>query len=260
MPAPPVGPAPAAVETTASEIETLGAVNLERWRTHRRNLVEGLPRVPGELAGAIGRLADEVGRLGLAALLPLVALFVGAGFLAEWLFLRGTRNLRKRVLSASEATVGSRVRKVALRLLLALISVVMFALASLGAFLIFEWPLLFRAVAGRFLLAFILLRLGLVVARVLLAPTLPQLRVMPIDTDDATFWLRRWTALLAVYVFGSALVRSFRRPGRRPADTVDPGLFAGAGAGRRHHRDHPAPPPRAGGRRRRRRRSQRHAE
>jgi small-conductance mechanosensitive channel len=205
----PSEPVPVPVES-ASEFESFAAANLERLREHRRNLVAGLPRLPAELAAAIGRLVDEVGRLGLAALAPLVALFVGAGFLAEWLFLRATRSLRKRVLIASEATVGSRVRKVALRLLLALISVVMFALASLGVFLAFDWPPLFRSVAGRFLLAFILLRLGLVIARVMLAPTLPQLRVLPIDTDDAIFWLRRWTALLAVFVFGSALVRSFR--------------------------------------------------
>jgi small-conductance mechanosensitive channel len=215
-PAPPPAEAagPATLET--SEIEELGAAAVERWRRHRETLVAGLPKVPGELAAALGRLAAEVGRLGLVALAPLIALFVGAGLMAEWLFLRGTRTLRKQVLVASEATVGSRVRKVVLRLLLALMSVVIFALASLGAFLIFDWPPLFRNVAGRFLLAFIVLRLGLVVARVLLAPTLPQLRVMPIDTDEARFWLNRWVALLTVFVVGWALATSFRELGAAP--------------------------------------------
>ena len=213
----PAGPAEAEPATQSnletSEIEEFGAAAIEHFREHRKTLAEGLPRAPAEIGAALGRLADEVGGLGVLGLAPLVAFFVGAGLVAEWLFLRSTRTLRKRVLVASEATVGSRVRKAALRLLLALVSVVVFALASLGAFLAFDWPPLFRAVVGRFLFAFILMRLGLVVARVLLAPTLPQLRVIPIDTDDAVFWVRRWTALLGVFMFGWALASSFRELG-----------------------------------------------
>ena len=216
-PAPAVAPVPAPepvpAELETSEIEQFGAEALDHLRHHRENLAEGLPRVPSEVAAALGRLASEVGGLGLLALIPLIVGFVGAGLLAEWLFLRSTRTLRKRVLVASEATVGSRVRKAALRLLLALVSVVMFALASLGAFLAFEWTPLFRIVAGRFLFAVIIVRLGLVVARVLLAPTLPQLRVIPVDTDEATFWVRRWAALLSIFMFGWALATSFRELG-----------------------------------------------
>src|SRR4051812_45127181 len=77
----PSEPVPVPVEST-SEFESFAAANLERLREHRGNLVAGLPRLPAELAAAISRLVDEVGRLGLAALAPLVALFVGAGFLA----------------------------------------------------------------------------------------------------------------------------------------------------------------------------------
>ena len=204
---------PTGAELEATGIEEFGTAAIEHFREHRKTLAEGLPRVPAELGAALGRLAEEVGGLGIVALAPLVAFFVGAGLVAEWLFLRSTRSLRKRLLVASEATVGSRVRKAALRLLLALVSVVAFAAASLGVFLAFDWPPLFRAVVGRFLFAFILMRLGLVVARVLLAPTSPQLRVIPIDTDDAVFWIRRWTALLAVFMFGWALATSFRELG-----------------------------------------------
>ena len=85
-------------------------------------------------------------RLGLLGPAPLVAGFVGAGLVAEWLFLRGTRRLRRGVLGAPRRRSAAVCARSALRLLLALVSVVMFAAASLGAFLLFDWPPLFRAV------------------------------------------------------------------------------------------------------------------
>jgi small-conductance mechanosensitive channel len=211
----PAGHEPAEIEPAG--FEAFGISTLERWQQHRERITAALPNLPTEIAAAIRRLGDEVSVWGLLSIMPLIAGFVGAGLVAEGLFLRATRRLRRRVLHASEATVGARIRKVGLRLVLALVSVVIFAAASLGAFLLFDWPPLFRTVIGRFLFAFLLLRLGLVIGRVLLQPALPQLRIVPIDTTDARFWFIRWVALLAVFSIGWASATSLRMLGIDPA-------------------------------------------
>jgi small-conductance mechanosensitive channel len=115
-----------------------------------------------------------------------------------------TRRVRRRVLRASEATIRERVTKVGMRLGLALLSIAVFAVVSLTAFLAFDWPPLFRRVAATYLVAVLVLRLILVVARVVLAPLLPSLRLLPLDDGDAMFWYRRLALFLGTFLFGWA--------------------------------------------------------
>lgn len=203
-------PAPNEPEAIVKEDEAFIEQSLQRWSAHRRTIETALPELPGAIAAALGRLSDEAADRGTFLVLLLVAVFVGAGLAAEWVFSRMTRPLRRGVLAAGEETVKARLQKLSLRLVLVLGTVLVFAAASLGAFLLLELPPLLRQVAGRFLFAIILFRLVFYLCRLMLAPAAPHLRVMPIDDGWAAFWFRRLTVLAGVYAFGWATATSLR--------------------------------------------------
>jgi hypothetical protein len=78
--------------------------------------------------------------------------------------------------------VGDRLRAVAMRLAFGAGLVAAFALGSVGAFLAFDWPPLLREIVLGYLLAFLALRLALVVGGFLLSPGFFQDR-----TDQPSF-------------------------------------------------------------------------
>ena len=172
-------PAPNEAESIAVEEEAAVEQALRRWSEHRTTIANALPKLPGAIAAALGRLSAEAADRGTFLVLLLVVAFVGAGLVAEWAFSRMTRPLRRGVLAAGEETIRARLQKLALRLALVLGTVLVFAAASLGAFLLLELPPLLRQVAGRVLFAVIIFRLIFYLCRLVLAPTAPRLRVMP---------------------------------------------------------------------------------
>ncbi len=206
-------PAPGEAESLVAEEEVLVEEALKRWSEHRTTIANALPQLPAAIAAALGRLSAEAADRGTLLVLLLVAVFVGAGLVAEWVFSRLTRPLRRSVLTAGEETIKARLQKLALRLALVLGTVLVFAAASLGAFLLLELPPLLRQIAGRVLFAIILFRLIFYLCRLMLAPTAPRLRVMPIDDTWAAFWFHRLTLLAGVYMFGWASATSLRTLG-----------------------------------------------
>jgi moderate conductance mechanosensitive channel len=212
------------LELEAAERQVTAAV--ARWHAHRDRVIAALPRLPGELSRGLQRLYDEGGR---GVVLLLVAVFVAAGFAAEWLFVRTTRTIRRRVLTADETTVRERLQKAALRLGLVLGAVLVFAAASLGIFLLVDLPPLVREVAGRLLFAFIVFRLIRYIARLILAPTTPRLRIMPVDDASARFWLARITAFVAIFAFGWAVATSLVALGVAPPQPTIVAYIIGLG-------------------------------
>ena len=95
----------------------------------------------------------------------LFAGFLALGFGAEWVFLRGARGLRHWVLDLRPGTVGQRLRAALARLTLGIAMLAIFGLGSIGAFLVFDWPPLLREVVLGYLVAFLGLRLALVLSR-----------------------------------------------------------------------------------------------
>jgi small-conductance mechanosensitive channel len=194
-------PAPVAMDVLMSE-------RLEALRLHREAIESALPEAPAEVAEKLHLLVEEEPPARLLLSLAELAAILVLGWLAERLFLRAVRRLRRRVLDASEATVAARVAKVGLRLVLAALSVLVFAAVAFGGFLAFDWPPLLQSVASRFLAATVALLLVSIVVRVLLAPTLPHLRLTPIDDVQARFWNRRLYAFAAIFILGYAAVTS----------------------------------------------------
>jgi small-conductance mechanosensitive channel len=70
-----------------------------------------------------------------------------------------------------------------------------FAIGSVGAFLLFEWPPLLKQIVLAYLMVFLIVRLVLVLGRFLLAPGAERFRLIPMATPSARFWFV-WSAVL----------------------------------------------------------------
>ncbi|HEX8497199.1 MAG TPA: mechanosensitive ion channel domain-containing protein, partial [Actinomycetales bacterium] len=92
-------------------------------------------------------------------------------------------------------TVRGRLRAVGLRFAYGLGVLLAFALGSVGAFLLFDWPPLLRKAVLAYLLVFLIVRLTLVLGRVVLAPGAERFRLVPMATAAARFWFV-WSAVL----------------------------------------------------------------
>ena len=115
---------------------------------------------------------------------------------------------RKRINELPLETVGDRLRAVAMRLAFGAGLVAAFALGSVGAFLAFDWPPLLREIVLGYLLAFLALRLALVVGGFLLSPggndvhNVERFRIVPMGTEAARFWHARLGLLVGWFAFG----------------------------------------------------------
>jgi small-conductance mechanosensitive channel len=215
------GPAEALSAAEGSPHQAL-AVRLTAVRGHLHGLLAALPEVPGELARAWTLLSQELQQRGMLQVLLLIATFVGLGFGAEWLFWQATAGIRARIVAAPLATVGERLRTVGARFAFGLGLVTAFALGSVGAFLAFAWPPLLKEVVLGYLVAFLALRLALVVGRFLLAPggrragDVERFRIVPMSTEAARFWHRWLAAAVGWFAFGYVTVALLRALGVDP--------------------------------------------
>src|SRR3546814_9910579 len=77
-----------------------------------------------------------------------------------------------------------------------------FAIGSVGAFLVFDWPPLLREIVVGYLFAFLALRIVLVLGRFLLAPGAERFRIVPMETRVARYWYWRIGLLVGWLAFG----------------------------------------------------------
>ena len=190
-------------------LSTFTASRLALVRQHLQALAAALPNLPGELRQTGSVLMRELRDRGLIAVILLAAGFalLGVGF--EWLFWHATARVRARVLDNRLETIAERLHGVMMRFAISLGQVIAFALGSIGAFLPFEWPPLLRNVVLGYLLAFLILRLSLVIGRFLLAPIVERFRILPVTTPQARFWYYRLALLVGWFAFGYITVEQF---------------------------------------------------
>jgi small-conductance mechanosensitive channel len=112
--------------------------------------------------------------------------------------------------------VGDRLRGVLIRLGFGAGQLASFALGSIGGFLAFQWPPLLRGIVLGYLLAFLVVRLILVIARFLFAPYNERFRITPMSTAVACFWFRRLGLLVGWFAFGWATVELLETLGVAP--------------------------------------------
>ncbi len=195
------------------------ATRVEALRTHLASLAAAVPRLPQEAERAGSLLSQEIQSRPAFDVILLVLGFLGLGAGAEWIFRWATASAGERIVSHPVGTANERVRMIGWRLAFGLAHVAIFALGSIGAFLVFDWPPLLRRIVLAYLVAALLLRLALLVSRILLSPQAvghhdPEaLRVIPMDTPAAWFWHRRLVLFVGWFAFGWATVELVRTLG-----------------------------------------------
>jgi small-conductance mechanosensitive channel len=202
----PEGPAAAeeAPDSVASGVNDVEA----RIRSHIGKIKDAFLGFPQEFANASDVFSKDVNSGRRGAVLSILAVLIGVGYGAEWLF----RRLLRRVRGDGGETPAS---EQPLRLLSDLIPLVVFTLASAGLFLAFQWPPMLRKVVLTLLLAFVVFRFIRTIARLLLGPdgtaSENQTRLVEIDDAGARFWYVRVQLLAGIFMLGWAIA-SLMRP------------------------------------------------
>jgi small-conductance mechanosensitive channel len=191
--APEPQPAPRGMRELALE-------RLNATRNFLRELAEAAPRLPDQL-GQVGRvLSLEFEEHGLFSVLVLLVVFAALGSGLEGLFWWATTRFRQRMMTTGLDTVRSRLQSVGLRLVYGISVLLAFAIGSVGAFLLFDWPTLLREIVLAYLIVFLIVRLVLVLGRIILAPGAERFRVVPMSSRAARFWFV-WSAILIGWFF-----------------------------------------------------------
>jgi len=182
------------------------ASSLTLIREHLESLATALPNLPAEFRREGSVLLRELRDWGVVDVVLLVVGFVLLGVGFEWLFRLATARVRTRLTESGLETVSERLRFVALRFAIGLGLVIAFTMGSVGAFLTFQWPPLLRIVVLGYLMAFLAVRLSVVVGRFLLAPEAERFRVIPVTDEQARFWQLRLALLVGWFAFGRVTI------------------------------------------------------
>jgi small-conductance mechanosensitive channel len=166
-------------------------IRLEAIRTHLIDLAKAVPLLPAALADVRARLMVQLQDRGPWRILLLIGVFLGLGWLVERLFRRLTSGIQHWIVGITLETVGDRLRAAAIRLCFAIGLVAAFAIGSVGAFLLFDWPPLLREIVLGYLLAILILRIVLAFGRFTLSPGAERFRLAPINTTAAWHWYWR---------------------------------------------------------------------
>jgi small-conductance mechanosensitive channel len=216
----PAAEAPAAKPADTQEEEFNGFVaRFDLVRAHLTALVQVIPTLPEQFERAAKMTSAEMEQHSFGRALLLLALFVALGFGAEWAFRRATARVQERVEALKLDTIGQRLLAVGLRLSIGIGDVVSFTLASVCAFLAFEWPGFLKRIVLGYLAAFLAVRLVIAIAHFLLAPggrtraDETRFRILPIATEAARYWSGRLALIVGWFAFGWATVLLFSQFG-----------------------------------------------
>ncbi|TCA27671.1 mechanosensitive ion channel family protein [Rhizobium leguminosarum bv. viciae] len=193
------------------------ATSLQDLRQRLLTLVDAVPTLPGQIQSAI-RVFQTDDRIEPVGLILAVVLFVAGGFVAQRLAWWSGRGLLHFVLNAPAGTVRQRIKLHAARLSMGLLALVGYLIGSLGAFILFPWPVVFRDIALILLSAALMVRLGVLVGRIVIAPgaRLPHMRLLTLVTSLAWFWYYWLLGIVAVLAAGWATIEVIGTIGASP--------------------------------------------
>ena len=183
---------------TAAEPATVHqmiAARVDAMHVFLRELAAAAPTLPDELHRAWTLLYAETQKRGLLSVAVLLAVFPALGFGLEWLYWWAGTGIRTRFLARRFETKGERLRAVGRRAFYGLCVLLAFAVGSVGAFLLFDWPPLLKQIVLAYLMVFLIIRLVVVLGRFLLAPGAERFRVIPMATPSARFRFV-WSAIV----------------------------------------------------------------
>ncbi|MBY5889744.1 mechanosensitive ion channel family protein [Rhizobium ruizarguesonis] len=193
------------------------ATSLQDLRQRLLTLVDAVPTLPGQIQSAI-RVFQTDDRIEPVGLILAVILFVAGGFIAQRLAWWSGRGLLHFVLNAPADTVRQRIKLHAARLSMGLLALVGYLIGSLGAFILFPWPAVFRDIALILLSAALMVRLGVLVGRIVIAPgaRLPHMRLLTLVTSLAWFWYYWLLGIVAVLAAGWGTIEVIGTIGASP--------------------------------------------
>ncbi|MGZ2380232.1 mechanosensitive ion channel domain-containing protein [Rhizobium brockwellii] len=193
------------------------ATSLQDLRQRLLTLVDAVPTLPGQIQSAI-QVFQTDDRIEPVGLILAVILFVAGGFVAQRLAWWSGRGLLHFVLNAPADTVRQRIRLHAARLSMGLLALVGYLIGSLGAFILFPWPAVFRDIALIMLSGALMVRLGVLVGRIVIAPgaRLPHMQLLTLVTSLAWFWYYWLLRIVAVLAAGWATIEVIATIGASP--------------------------------------------
>lgn len=198
------------------DVEQAAAEQISTWddaiRNHLMGLRRALPRIPGEAVNAVRTVKAEINDHGFATIILLFGALLALGFGAEWMFRRVSRGSRAD--HSGLARPEAHARSHAVRLFSEIVPIIVFSVVSVGAFVVFQWPVLLRVVILTYLAAVVVVRVVIAMARALLAPEggaadgqgIVPLRMIPLDDAAASFWYRRLVVFVTYLMVGWATV------------------------------------------------------
>ncbi|PDT03642.1 mechanosensitive ion channel protein [Rhizobium chutanense] len=209
----PTQPAAAPQEAPPPSIAT----SLQDLRQRLLALVNAVPTLPGQIRAAV-RAFQTDNRIDPVGLILAVALFVAGGFIAQRIAWWSGRGLLHFVMTAPADTVRQRIKLHAARLSMGVLALIGYLIGSLGAFILFPWPAVFRDVALILLSAALMVRLGVLVGRIVIAPgaRLPHMRLLTLVTSLAWFWYYWLLGIVAVLAAGWAIIEVIETIGASP--------------------------------------------
>jgi moderate conductance mechanosensitive channel len=188
------------------------ASDFMRWsdaiRAHLRGVGEAVPEVPDEFSEASSTIMTEIHGRGPGAILALFVAFAALGLGAEFAFRSLVSQAIKRSASHPAADAGSPARHhlIGRSIFAAIAPLVVFAAASIGAFLAFTWPPLLAELVLPMLVALIAWRVIMRVTAILLGTDRKhgKLSLIPMNEAKAAFWYRRVALFAGIFFAGWA--------------------------------------------------------
>lgn len=171
-------------------------------RAHLRGMLQAIPAVPVEFARAGTTIMIEINGHRPGAILALFVAFAGLGYGAELVFRRWA--LRRNPFNGLSSTTDSMTPHLGTSIFVKLAPMAIFAIVSVGAFLVFNWPPLLAALVLPILAALIAWRVMMKVTEILLAPDKVAVRLVSLDDAHALFWYRRVAWFAGVFFTGWA--------------------------------------------------------
>ena len=176
---------------------------LDEWQEAVRNRIAALkaaiPRLPGEFAQA-GEVAMDDMHTGRGSVLLIVLVLIGVGYGAEYVF--------RRLLARGgdpQATIAEGRHAHALQLLTELVPLAVFSVASVGLFILFDWPPFLKRAVLTYLSAFIAFRFVGLLSWHMLMPHRSGEPAADLSEADARFWQRRISIFAGIFFFGWAV-------------------------------------------------------
>lgn len=199
------------VPTSQAEAPPSIATSLQDLRLRLLTLVNAVPTLPGQIQTAI-RVFQTDDRIEPVGLILAVALFIAGGFVAQRLAWWSGRGLLHFVMTAPVDTVRQRIKLHAGRLSMGVLALTGYLVGSLGAFILFPWPAVFRDIALILLSAALMVRLAVLVGRIVIAPgaRLPHMRLLTLVTSLAWFWYYWLVGIVALLAVGWAAIEVMR--------------------------------------------------